>query len=61
MVPLNLSEVRIDPALAGLATTDWFRADHIIRDIHDLSLRLRLRLQLAGAVLANRSDLRKVK
>lgn len=52
VVPLNLSEVRIDPTLAGLAMTDWFRADEIVRDIHDPSLRLRLRLQFAGAVLA---------
>ena len=52
VVPLNLSEVKIDPTLSDLATTDWFRADQIIRDIHDPSLRLRLRLQFAAAVLA---------
>ena len=52
VVPLNLSEVRIDPKLAALATTDWFRADQITREIHEPTLRLRLRLKFAGAVLA---------
>jgi hypothetical protein len=52
VVPLNLSEIRIDPTLSRLATTDWFRADQVIREIHDPLLRLRLRLQFAGAVLA---------
>lgn len=53
VVPLSLSELRIDPTLSGLAVTDWFRADQITREIHDISLRLRLRLQFAGAVIAN--------
>ena len=53
VVPLNLSELKIDPTLSGLATIDWFRADQITREIHDTSLRLRLRLQFAGAVIAN--------
>jgi len=52
VVPLNLSEVRIDPTLAALATTDWFRADQIVRDIREPLLRLLLRLEFAGAVLA---------
>jgi hypothetical protein len=51
VVPLTLNEVRIDPTLSGLATTDWFRADQIVRDIRDPSLRLPLRLEFAGAVL----------
>ncbi|HEU4714812.1 MAG TPA: hypothetical protein VFS76_24840 [Pyrinomonadaceae bacterium] len=59
VVPLNLSEVRIDPTLSGLATTDWFRADQLVREIHEPSLRLRLRLQFAGAVLAKELRLRK--
>lgn len=52
VVPLNLSEVRIDPKLSGLATTDWFRADQIVGDIREPSLRLLLKLEFAGAVLA---------
>jgi hypothetical protein len=59
VVPLNLSEVRIDPTLAALATSDWFRADQMVREIHEPSLRLRLRLQFAGAVLAKEVRLRK--
>ena len=59
VVPLNLSEIRIDPSLSGLATTDWFRADQIVRDIREPSLRLRLRLEFAGAVLAEELKLRK--
>ena len=59
VVPLNLSEIRIDPSLSGLATTDWFRADQIVRDIREPSLRLRLRLEFAGAVLAKELKLRK--
>jgi len=52
VVPQNLSEVTIAPTLSAFAATDWFRADQITRDIQDPSLRLRLRLQLAGEVLA---------
>jgi hypothetical protein len=52
VVPLNLSEVRIDPTLSGLATTDWFRSDQIVSSVREPSLRLLLRLQFAGAVLA---------
>ncbi len=59
VVPLNLSEVRIDPTLSGLATTDWFRADQIVRDIREPSLRLPLRLEFAGAVLAKELKSRK--
>jgi hypothetical protein len=59
VVPLNLSEVRIDPTLAALATTDWFRADQIVRDIREPSLRLLLKLEFAGAVLAKELKSRK--
>ena len=52
VVPPSLSETSIDPTLSGLATTDWFRADQITKEIHDPSLRLRLRLLFAGAILA---------
>lgn len=52
VVPLNLSEVRIDPTLSDLATTDWFRAGQIVNDIREPSLRLLLKLQFAGALLA---------
>lgn len=59
IVPLNLSEVRIDPTLSALAATDWFRADQIARDIREPSLRLPLRLEFAGAVLAKELKSRK--
>jgi hypothetical protein len=52
VVPLSLSEVRIDPTLSGLATTDWFRADQVVSNVREPSLRLLLKLQFAGAVLA---------
>jgi hypothetical protein len=52
VVPLSLSEIRIDPTLSALAATDWFRADQIVSDIREPSLRLPLKLQFAGAVLA---------
>jgi hypothetical protein len=57
--PESLGELRIDPSLSALATTDWFRADHIVNDIREPSLRLQLKLQLAGAVLAKQSKPRK--
>ena len=59
VVPLNLSEVRIDPKLAALATTDWFRADQIVSEIREPSLRLLLKLEFAGAVLAKELKSRK--
>jgi hypothetical protein len=59
VVPLNLNEVRIDLTLSDLATTDWFRADQIVRDIRDPSLRLPLRLEFAGAVLTKELKSRK--
>lgn len=59
VVPLDLGEVRIDPTLSGLATTDWFRADQIVRDIREPSLRLPLRLKFAGAALEKELKSRK--
>jgi hypothetical protein len=53
--PKSLGELKIDPTLSALATTDWFRADQIVNDIREPSLRLELKLQLAGAVLAKES------
>jgi len=50
--PESLSELKIDPPLSSLATTDWFRADQIVGDIREPSLRLQLKLQFAGAMLA---------
>ena len=52
VVPPSLSEIRIEPSLSGLAASDWFRADQIVSSIREPSLRLLLRLQFAGAVLA---------
>jgi hypothetical protein len=52
VVPSSLSEIRIEPSLSDLAVTDWFRADQIVGNVRDPSLRLLLRLQFAGAVLA---------
>jgi hypothetical protein len=53
--PESLGELKIDPSLSALATTDWFRADQIVHDIREASLRLQLKLQFAGAVLAQES------
>ena len=52
VVPQNLSEIRIDPTLSGLAISDWFRADQVVNTVREPSLRLLLKLHLAGAVLA---------
>lgn len=57
--PESLSELTIDSSLSALATTDWFRADQIINDIREPSLRLQLRLQLAGAMLATKASSQK--
>ena len=59
IVPLSLSEIRIDPTLSDLATTDWFRADQIVGDIREPSLRLLLKIEIAGAVLAKELKSRK--
>jgi hypothetical protein len=55
VVPQSLGELKIDPALSALATTDWFRTDQIVDNIREPSLRLQLKLQLAEAVLAQES------
>lgn len=52
--PESLGEVKIDPALSTLGTTDWFRAEQIANDIREPALRLQLKLQFAEAVLANK-------
>ena len=57
--PESLGELKIDPSLSTLATTDWFRADSIVNDIHETSLRIQLKLQFANAVLVEQSKLRK--
>lgn len=59
--PSSLSELKIDSSLSALATTDWFRADSIVNEFREPSLRLRLKLQFAGAVLARESKLKKSK
>ena len=59
VVPLNLSEVKINPTLAALATSDWFRAAQIVGEIREPSLRLLLKLEFAGAVLAKELKSRK--
>ncbi len=53
--PESLGELKIDPSLSALATTDWFRANQMVNDIREPSLRLQLKLQLAEAVLAQTS------
>lgn len=53
--PESLGELEINPSLAALGVTDWFRADQIVGDIREASLRLQLKLQFAGAVLAQES------
>jgi len=52
VAPSSLSEITIDPSLSSLASSDWFRADQIVNSVREPSLRLRLKLQFAGAVLA---------
>jgi hypothetical protein len=59
VVPHNLSEVKLDPTLSNLAVTDWFRADQIVNSVREPSLRLYLKLQFAGTVLAKELKSRK--
>lgn len=54
--PETLGDVEIDPSLSALSTIDWFRAESILSNIREPSLRLRLSLQFAGAVLAQDSN-----
>ena len=51
--PKSLAEVKIDPRLASLAKTDWFRSQQVANSFADQSLRLRLKLQFAGGVLTS--------
>jgi hypothetical protein len=57
--PESLGELEINPSLAVLGTTDWFRADQIVEVIREPALRLQLKLQFAGAVLAQESKPRR--
>lgn len=50
--PENLGEVKIDPSLSTLGTSDWFRANQIADSIREPALRLRLRLAFAQAMIA---------
>ncbi len=59
--PDRLSALKIDSSLSALATRDWFRADSIVNEFREPSLRLQLKLQFAGAVLAREFKLRKNK
>lgn len=52
VVPMTLADVKIDPSLSLLATADWFRANEIVQEIRNPSLRLQLRFQFAETVLA---------
>lgn len=52
VAPESLDELTIDSSLSLLAKADWFRASQIVREIHEPSLRLHLRLRFAEAVLA---------
>jgi hypothetical protein len=54
--PESLCELEINPSLAVLGTADWFRADQIVDVIREPALRLQLKLQFAGAVLAIESQ-----
>jgi hypothetical protein len=56
--PAGLEELKIDSSLSLLAKADWFRANQIVDDIREPSLRLRLSLQFAGAMLEQESKRR---
>jgi hypothetical protein len=56
VVPPSLSEVKIDSRMSALAVEDWFGADQVTRGIQDPSLRLRLRLLFAEAVLTGETQ-----
>lgn len=53
--PKSLADVKIDPQLAALAETDWFRSQQVANSFGDQTLRLRLKLQFAGRVLASKT------
>lgn len=52
--PESLGELKIDRSLSALAIKDWFRADQIVSEIREPSLKLQLKLQMAEAVLAKK-------
>jgi hypothetical protein len=51
--PESLAEVETNSSVANLGVTDWFRAEEITSGIREPTLRLRLTLQFAEAVLAS--------
>ena len=51
--PKSLGDVKIDPRLASLAKTDWFRSQQVANSFTDQTLRLRLKLQFAAGILAS--------
>jgi hypothetical protein len=50
--PKSGADVKIDPRLAQLAKTDWFRSQEVANSFTDPTLRLRLKLQFAAGILA---------
>ena len=52
--PKSLADVKIDPRLAQLAKTDWFRSQEVANSFTDPTLGLRLKLQFAAGVLGSR-------
>jgi hypothetical protein len=50
--PSSLADLKIDPRLAPLGKTDWFRSQQLADSFTDQALRLRLKLQFAAGVLA---------
>lgn len=59
--PESLGELTLLPSLSALAVADWFRADLIVDQIREPSLRLQLKVQLAGAVLDQETKARSKK
>lgn len=55
--PESLDELEVSQSLAILGTTDWFRAQGIADGFREPALRIQLKLQFAGAVLAQESKL----
>ena len=51
--PKSLAEVKINPRLASLAKTDWFRSQQVANSFANQTLRLRLKIQFASGVLAS--------
>lgn len=48
----SLSEVEIDPAVAVLASVDWFRSQYLANEFREPSLRLSLKLRFVEGILA---------